>query len=110
MFRLILTDDVIELNNDLSVDERIKLCEQILAAYPEEFEYTIPTGKPKPIELDYSEKVKSRLRTMGEYIYQASPSPECKTVISKYRERIDKVREIKMENMDWEYEEHSLPF
>lgn len=109
MFCVILTNDVIELNESLSVDERIKLCEEILAAYPEEFKYEIPKGKPKPITLDYSEKVKSRLCTMGEYIYAASPVAESGMVVSKYRERVDKKREIKLGNMDWQYEDHSLP-
>lgn len=100
MYRLILSNDIIELDNDLDVNERIKLCEQILAAYPEEFVYTIPTSRPKAIELDYSEKVKSRLRTLGEYIYQASPNPERQTVITRYREKVDRVREVKMEIKD----------
>lgn len=100
MFRLILSNEVIELNNELPVEKRIKLCEDIIAMYPDEFEYTIPSGKPKAIELDYSEKVKSRLRIMGEYIYQASPSPERQTVITKYREKVDRVREVKMEIKD----------
>lgn len=100
MFRIILTNDVIELDNELSVEERIKLCEKIIAAYPEEFEYTIPTGKPKPIELDYSEKVKNRLRIMGEYIYQASPNKERQTVITKYRQKKDRQREVIMEIKD----------
>ena len=100
MFRIILTNEVIELDNNLSVDERIRVCEEIIAAHPEEFEYSIPTGKPKPIELDYSEKVKSRLNIMGEYIYQASPNSTTHPTITRYKEKRNRKREVVMEIKD----------
>ena len=92
MYRINLGDSEIKLPEYLSVQERIKLCEMITEEYPEFFTYEIPPSRYTGIHS--SDRVKRRLRIMGEYIFDASPDKREAHVITRYKQARNYKREL----------------
>ncbi len=97
IYKIILNSEKsIVLPTDLQLEERIKFCEDLIAKYPEEFEYVIPD---KGNNYDFCQKVENRLSIMGEYIYDASEY-KLVNVITEWGKRRNKRREIPFSHLE----------
>jgi hypothetical protein len=103
VYRIFLDNKKIELPNHYNLEERIKICEQIIKENEEYFNYDIPTGKVSARSA--SEKVKLRLDIMGQYIYDASSVGVDDTVITQWRKYRNKNREIVFSDLEGDNDE-----
>lgn len=87
-WNIYMDDRKISLPGDLSLEERIALCEKIISENFEYFDYEIPGTTSATI--NSSDKVMIRLSVMGDYIYSASPSKERPTLTEHKQRKIAK--------------------
>ena len=97
---LVLSNQTIHLDSSLSVQDRIKKCEEILSKYPEEFLYELPEDHAGPKSYQHSEKIKCRLHILGEYILRAAPCMEGYEIINTYRRKRNAHREVLFDFQD----------
>lgn len=76
----------IELPNDFTTDERLKLVNEILAEYPHEFEYGEPTSETRfGMKQDVDMLVKIKLDILGTYIIAGDMEVNSKEIMSRYK-------------------------
>lgn len=80
-----------ELPEDLNIQERKILCQKIIDKYPDYFSYRLKTCKN-----DRSgEKAQNRLSVMAAYLYKCVKPKNDNNVMTNYKERRNRVKEIK---------------
>lgn len=91
-------DNEIELSTDLNLQERIKLCEDIIEQYPNYFRYIMPkNNKDQNLSGNYASM---RLEIMGSYILDATEKDKDYPTLSKYKEKCIKNNEIGMNELE----------
>ncbi len=95
-----INDDIkIDLPDDLMIDERKDLCNEIIEKHKEYFNYTLPTSKS-----DRSgENVQKRLSVLASYLYNTVKDIKTDNILTNHKERRDNVREIKFSVIDGLY-------
>jgi hypothetical protein len=87
----------VDLPDNYNLEERKILCEQIIEEYKEYFTYTLPGTKN-----DRSgEKVQRRLSVMATYIYNSGKDIKTDNIMTEYREKRNREREIKFSTVDF---------
>lgn len=81
-----LGDKDIDLDSSLTLEERIKFCEDIIEKYPQYFQYRLPKDYNDYTCASY--KVKYRLEQLGTYILLASNNNIEFPVQTDYKTRI----------------------
>lgn len=77
----------IDLPNEYSTDERMKLVNKILATFPDEFEYGEPTNETRfGRKQDVDMLVKIKLDILGTYIIAGDIEINSKEIMSRYKE------------------------
>ena len=90
-------DEEIELPTDLELDERMKLCEDIIEKYPDQFRYVMPKNS-KDANI-VGNQASMRLEIMGSYILDASKDKSCH-ILSEYKEKRIRSNEINMSELE----------
>lgn len=94
-----LSHDVeIELPSELELQERIKLCEEIIDKYPDQFRYVLPKNS-RDANI-FGGQVSMRLEIMGSYILDAAPKDKEYPVLTEYKEKRIKTNEISMTELE----------
>lgn len=91
-------DEEIELPTNLELEDRIKLCEEILEKYPDQFKYILPKNSSDPNIV--GNRASMRLEIMGSYILDASPRSKEYPTLSDYKEKRIKSNEINMSELE----------
>lgn len=91
-------DTEIELPSELELQERIKLCEEIIEKYPDQFRYVLPKNN-KDANI-FGNQVSMRLEIMGSYILDAAPKDKEYPVLTEYKEKRIKTNEISMTELE----------
>lgn len=91
-------DEEIELPTELELEDRIKLCEEILEKYPDQFRYIMPKNSSDPNIV--GNRASMRLEIMGSYILDASPKDKEYPTLTDYKEKRIKKNEINMSGLE----------
>ena len=91
-------DEEIELPTELDLNERIKLCEEIIDKYPDQFRYIMPKNSSDANIV--GNRASMRLEIMGSYILDASPKDKEYPTLSEYKEKRIKSNEINMSELE----------
>lgn len=91
-------DEEIELPTNLELEDRIKLCEEILEKYPNQFKYILPKNSSDPNIV--GNRASMRLEIMGSYILDASPKDKEYPTLTDYKEKRIKKNEINMSGLE----------
>lgn len=95
----------IKMNNDLEINlpneytlkERIKLCEKIINDYPQFFEMSMKSTS-------------YRLETMASYILDAADKNQEYTILTPYKERRNKIKEITFSEIEQKYDNNEKKY
>lgn len=87
-WNIYLDGQKISLPRELTLEERIALCEKIISENYEYFDYELPGTTSTTI--NSSDKVMIRLSVMGDYIYSAAPSKERPALTEHKQKKIAK--------------------
>ena len=91
-------DEEIELPTNLGLEDRIKLCEEILDKYPDQFRYIMPKNSSDANIV--GNRASIRLEIMGSYILDAAPKDKEYPTLSNYKEKRIKSNEINMSELE----------
>ena len=91
-------DEEIELPTDLELKDRIKLCEDIIEKYPDQFRYVLPKNNKDANIVGNQASI--RLEIMGTYILDASKRDKEYPTLSEYKEKRIKSNEINMSELE----------
>ncbi|WP_133965113.1 hypothetical protein [Eubacterium limosum] len=108
--KLKLTDNYIYINGEKHVlpysytlEERKALCEELIAAYPDHFTYSLPVSKND----EHGNNVEKLLDMLGQYLLNAIDVSKKDGVITEWSERMIRENEINFCEINDEYEEFS---
>jgi len=87
----------IDLPEDLDIEDRKKLCQEIIDKYPDYFNYTLPTSKNDK----HGENVQRKLNILASYLYKCVKDTKTDNILTEYREKRNNKREIKLSTIDY---------
>lgn len=91
-------DKEIELDDNLELQDRIKLCQGLIDTYPDYFVYTLPKNST---DVNISGlKVETRLDIMASYILAGSKRYKEDGLLSEYKEKLVAYNEINMSDLE----------